>query len=296
MLYLSLLLFSNVAAAEPSDVKPLAMKGVFFDAHNGSGVCRSGAQRSLIGFEPARVGRYPLFVYLTGTQMSYKGIEAQALTRAMAERGFVSVSLEYDNGAYAYCSGMQNKARCIFGKAESESAISKLCARTNVDCDLGIAVAGFSQGANIAALSKNLEPRVRGAYLMGHGHRASNFMDSSSCQQAASTALGADEVRSINGEHDGFFGGVRERVRKQLELVTGARCAGAASCLQPDGGGYYVVEDGEVGDRTADHCYFLDAADGYCSKFKGLDATWLRGDAAWSMPTNLRWLEGRVRR
>ena len=274
----------------------MAIKNVFFDAANASGVCRTGAQRSLIGHEPEASGRYPLFVYLTGTQMSYKGIEAQALTRAMAELGFVSVSLEYDNGAYAYCSGMQSKARCVFGKSDTESALSKLCARPSVDCDQGIVVAGFSQGANIAALSKNYDARVRGAYLMGHGHRASNFMDSASCQQASATALAPDELRSINGEHDGFFVAHASVFRKQ----TGARDGEHAAPMRwavcnTDGGGYYVVQDSQPSDRTADHCYFLDAADGYCAKFKGLDATWLRGEAAWSMPINLRWLANRVR-
>lgn len=295
LLPLLFLLVANVASAKPVAVKPLALKAAFFELSNASGVCKAGAQRSLVGHEPAASGRYPLFVYLTGTQMSYQGIEAQALTRAMAERGFVSVSVEYDNGAYAYCSGMQSKARCVFGKSDTESAVAKLCARANVDCEQGIVVSGFSQGANIAALSKNLEPRVRGAYLMGHGHKASNFMDSSSCQQASATALTADELRSINGEHDGFFGGSRERVRKQLELVTGAKCGDAVDCLQPAGTGFYVVQDAQLKDGTADHCYFLDAANGYCSKFKGLDAVWLSGDEAWSMPTNLNWLAGRVR-
>lgn len=276
--------------------QPFQLAQVYGDKVNASGVCSFGARRSISGHEPRSAGRYPLFVYLTGTQMSYQGIEAQALTRAMAERGFVAASVEYDNGAYAYCNGMLSKAHCLFAASPSESALSKLCARANTDCDLGIVVAGFSQGANLASLAANHDARVKGAYLLGHGHKAGNHMEVKPCMEASATKIDSRDVRSINGEHDGFFGVEVNKVRKQLELVSGLSCAEHTSCGEPQGGGWYIVRDGQLTDHSADHCYFLHEADGYCRNFKGLDATWERGNEPWSMAYNLDWLASKVMR
>lgn len=276
--------------------QPFQIAQAYGDQVNASGVCAIGTRRSISGHEPKTSGRYPLFVYLTGTQMSYQGIEAQALTRAMAERGFVAASVEYDNGAYAYCNGMLSKARCLFGDARSESALSKLCARANTDCNLGIVVAGFSQGANLASLAQNHDVRVKGAYLLGHGHKAGNHMEVKPCMEASATKIASEDVRSINGEHDGFFGMEIGKVRRQLEVVSGLSCPEQTSCGAPQAGGWYIVRDAQLTDRTADHCYFLDAADGFCRNFKGLDATWTSGSEPWAMNPNLDWLASKVNR
>jgi hypothetical protein len=52
--------------------------------------CSSRATKSIAGFEPAETGTYPVFVYLTGTTMTFNGADAQNLTQEMATRGFVA--------------------------------------------------------------------------------------------------------------------------------------------------------------------------------------------------------------
>ena len=225
--------------------------------------------------------------------MPYQGPEARFLTREMARRGFVAVSVDYDNGAYAYCRGMAEKARCIFGR-EKTSAVSALCSRSNVDCERGVLVAGFSQGANLGLLAKNYDARVRGAYLMGLGHKAANFMDLSACMRVSETAFRREELRAINGEHDGFFGATAEGVTRQLTWVLGNECKRVGDCLQPDGSGWYVVHDAQLDDHTADHCYFLNRANGFCSKYEGLDPAWEKGREPWGVRSSLEWLIARL--
>jgi hypothetical protein len=288
-------LFQRAIASAPTP-RALTLSSLYFDQAVGAGACKQGKARNAAGHEPSAPGRYPLFVYLTGTSMRFDGAEAHKITEEMALRGFVSVSLEYENRVYAYCNGFRTKAACIFGKSGSESALSKLCARPNVDCARGIVVAGFSQGANLAAMSRNYDARVAGALLLGHGNKAARAMDSTQCQAAAATALEADQTRAIDGEHDAFFGDTLEGVRKQLEIVSGHSCGAVESCLKPDGSGWYIVRDAQLKDHTADHCYFFDSADGYCAKFKGLDANWVEGKEPWSLGPNLDWLAGKVAR
>lgn len=287
-----------VASGEAADVgvRKFEVEHAYHDQADSQGRCARGAARAIIGYEPADKAQHPLFVYLTGTRMSHKGPEAERLTEQMAKRGFVAASIEYDNRAYAYCSGMEAKARCLFGPEKSASAVAALCARKNVDCGRGVLLAGFSQGANLALLAKHIEPRVKGAYLLGLGHKAANFMDLTACMQLEKSGYKADEVRAVNGEHDGFFGATPEGVAKQLKHVFGATCASADRCLHPDGSGFYVIADKQLADHSADHCYFLNRADGFCAKYEGLDPGWEKGHEPWSMNANLDWLAARLKR
>lgn len=288
---------AGLAQAAPETVRPLTLSNLYYEqAAASGGVCKQGKTQSAVGHEPSAAGRHPLFVYLTGTRMNYDGPEARKITEEMARRGFVAVSVQYENRAYAYCSSMRAKAQCVFGKTGSESALAKLCTRANVDCARGIVVAGFSQGANLCAMARDYDPRVLGALLLGHGNRAARAMDSTQCQAASATAFELEQTRAINGEHDAFFGETAEGVRKQLEIVSGRSCPDALDCLQPDGSGWYIVRDAQLRDHGADHCYFFDAADGFCAKFKGLDANWVEGNEPWALKPNLDWLAGRVKR
>lgn len=279
------------SVATQSTVRTFVMKDAYFDTLEGSR-CAAGEKRSIEGHEPAGKGSYPLFVYLTGTLMKHDGAEAQLLTREMARRGFVAASVEYDNGDYPYCKGMLDKAQCVWGEAKTDSALTKLCARPEADCDAGIVVAGFSQGANLASLSKNYDARVKGAYLMGHGCKATNI-NNTPCMRNEATKLESSERRSINAEHDVFFGRTLSRVRKQLATVSGVTCDGT-SCDAQDGG-WHIVRASELADGKADHCYFFHKANGFCNKFEGFDPGWEKGDQPWSMGPNLDWLAGRVK-
>jgi hypothetical protein len=283
-------------AAPDVAVRPLQLTNLYFEQALSAGVCKQGKQHGAIGHEPSAAGRHPLFLYLTGTRMGYDGPEARKITEEMARRGFVALSVQYENRVYAYCNSLRAKAQCVFGKSGSESALAKLCARANVDCARGVVVAGFSQGANLSAMARDYDPRVLAALLLGHGNRAARSMDTTQCQAASATAFDLHQTRAIDGEHDGFFGDTAEGVRRQLEIVSGRSCPGATDCLQPDGSGWYIVRDAQLRDASADHCYFLDAADGYCAKFKGLDANWAQGNEPWALQPNLDWLAGHVKR
>ncbi|MFT3928435.1 MAG: hypothetical protein QM778_38255 [Myxococcales bacterium] len=250
--------------------------------------------RDISGFEPKPEGKYPVFVYLTGTLMKFNGPEAQLITHEMAKRGFVAAAVDYDNSAYPYCPAMTAKAKCIFDASAKTSALSQLCARAKADCTRGIVVAGFSQGANLAALSGNAHPQVRAAYLMGHGDRALNSIDVSRCADDASTSLAPRALRSVNGEADLFFGGNRAGVRKQLQKVVGAQCPDATRCEQADGSGWVIIENRELADGSADHCYFFNKANTYCSSYDGLDPAWQSGRQPWALAPNLDWLARQV--
>lgn len=265
------------------------------DAYYGDswGSCRSSAKKDIVGSEPAEPGAYPVFIYLTGTTMNYQGAEAQLITAEMAKRGFVAATLEYANGSYPSCSTMRTRASCIFNPASANSAVSKLCARAKADCSQGIVVAGFSQGANLAALAKNYDGRVRGAYLLGHGNKAS-IIDVSSCANNSATTLLPSESRSINGDSDQYFGGSLSGTRTQLQAVSGVSCPTASSCLQTNGSGWYILGGSQVADGKADHCYFFKGASSNCSSNAGLDPSWVSGSAPWALQPNLTWLASRV--
>jgi hypothetical protein len=265
------------------------------DAYYGSstfGGCSSGSKMDIVGAEPVDPGTYPVFVYVTGTTMAFNAGEALAITDSMAKRGFVAATVQYANGSYPTCSAMKTKASCIFDRNSANSAISKLCARAKADCSQGIVVSGFSQGANLSALSKNYDSRVRGAYLIGHGNKAS-IIDVSSCANNSATVLLPSEMRSINGENDQYFGGSQSGVRNQLQAVTGVSCAGT-NCLKPDGSGWFIVTNPTVADGKADHCYFFNGANSSCSSYSGLESSWSVGTGAPSLTSNLNWLAAKV--
>ena len=85
----------------------------------------------------------------------------------MACRGFMAVGVNCANTSYPRgCQGFNDKAADVFSPKDW-TAISALCAlRDDADCtSMGIAVSGFSQGANAANLARNYNPRVQRACL-----------------------------------------------------------------------------------------------------------------------------------
>lgn len=259
-----------------------------------SGNCSSSFKRNIVGAEPADAATYPVFIYLTGTNMPFNGADAQPFVQDMAARGFVAATVQYDSASYPTCTLMTKKASCLFNGASVNSAVSKLCARAKADCSKGVVVSGFSQGANLAALAKNFDARVRGAYLIGHGNRAAGLIDVSSCADDARTALLPSQMRSINGENDEFFGGNASGVRTQLQRVVGVSCPGAFNCLQADGSGWQMVRTSEVADRTANHCYFYQNGNRACTSHNGFDTGWRSGTSSWSLGASLTWLAGKA--
>ena len=204
------------------------------------------------GFEPddAPGTRHPLFLYFTGTNFfsdaaafrDQSAPAANAVTEAMARRGFVALWAEYDNGAVAWLSDHGAQLECLFD-TDSTTLLAVACALPEVDCDLGIATWGHSQGAFVANRASGFEPRVRAAWLAGYGGDAMSTMPKG-------------RIRVENGENDTTNGQV-----STVDTVTGltpADCPddGTSSCFRADGSGWVIVRAKDCVTSTADHCWF----------------------------------------
>ncbi|MCP3143346.1 alpha/beta hydrolase family protein [Pyxidicoccus xibeiensis] len=250
----------------------------------GSGtIC--GTTYSIRGREPAASGRYPVFVYTVGTTEQYDHSSALAAVEEMAARGYVAATVEYDNGSFGSCSTLNSRSRCIYDAGRSSSAISRLCSRAKADCSKGVVVSGFSQGSIMAILAKNHDSRVRAAYGLGAGVQYSIY-NLSSCVADGNRALPSDRLRIVNGEQDAFVGPTASGVRSQSTEMTGLSCPLAMSCFRSNNSGWYIIDDSQVADGTADHCYMRNSG---CIGLT-LDSTWRSGTAPWSLRTNLNWL------
>ena len=208
---------------------------------------------TMSGFEPdaAASARHPLFLYFTGTNFLLDAATfreqaapaVDAVTEAMARRGFVALWVEYDNGAIAWLSDHVNQLGCLFAPGGVESAVEVACGLPQVDCGLGIATWGHSQGALIAHLAHDYDERVRVAWLTGYGGDSR-------------ATLSKDRLRVVNGEADTTNGTVGV-----LNTIAGfgpSECPddGRKQCLRTDGSGWIVVQRADCERTTADHCWF----------------------------------------
>jgi pimeloyl-ACP methyl ester carboxylesterase len=210
------------------------------------------------GREPALPGRYPVFLFLVGTGDVETNPFALSIVDSMAARGYVAASVPYAsldgigavlNDATAACGIGAKKAGCIFGAGEG-SAITRLCARANADCSRGIVIAGHSQGAMLATLARDHDPRVRAVYGIGlgiHEHISIPALgldldaDLSGCAPPAKRALPADRLRVVDGESEYVYG---TSLQQDMRDLTDMNCdAGSLECLRPDGSGWVVFPD-----------------------------------------------------
>ena len=253
----------------------------------GSGATTCGATMNITGQEPT-TGTHPVFLYMVGTTETYNNNgAATAAVAGMASRGYVAASIQYDSGSFGNCSQIGGKAKCIFNAASSASAVSKLCSRASADCSKGIVVGGFSQGSVIADLAKNFDSRVQAAWGMGDWTTYS-FFNLSSCVANGNRTLASDHLRVINGQADTFGG---SNLRNQLQTLTGFSCGSSAfNCLQNNGSGWYLVQNGQVSDGQADHCYMRNG--GCFASQTNIDAGWQNGTDVWEVNANLNWLTG----
>jgi hypothetical protein len=245
---------------------------------------------SITGQEPTAAGKYPVFLYTIGTGETATNASATAAVAGMASRGYVAATIAYNSGTFSNCSTISGKARCMFNPASSTSAISTLCARAKADCTKGVVVAGFSQGAVIATLAKNFDARVQAAWGMGDGVTYSIF-GLSSCMANGNRTLASDHLRVVDGEKDQFIGPTAANVRSQMLTLTGLSCGTAFSCLQSNGSGWYIVQNAQVGDGSADHCHMRRTGDCGGSQ-NSLDQGWQTGADPWELNANLDWLTG----
>ncbi|MGW5382264.1 hypothetical protein [Nocardia sp. NPDC003963] len=203
------------------------------------------------GYEPSSAGteRHPLFLYFVGTDIGKdpetdrreNAPAAAAVTRAMAHRGFVALTVDYDNSVAALLSDHGNQTRCLFAAQEPRSLLATACALTTVDCDRGIAAWGHSQGGAVAHLAPNRDPRVRAVWATGYAGE----MPSS---------LPKNRLRVLAGENED--NGDIAALNRAAGFTSG-ECPddGRSQCLRPDGSGWVIVRKSEV-ETGADHCWF----------------------------------------
>jgi len=268
-------------------VTTAAFTATYTGQGNGSTTC--GSTFNISGQEPTTTGTFPVFIYTIGTGETFTNASATAAVAAMASRGFVAATVQYNSGSFSGCSTIAGKARCIFNGSSATSALARLCARPKADCSKGVVAGGFSQGAVIATLANNFDNRVQAAWGMGDGVRYSIF-NLTSCMGNGNRTLPSSRLRVVDGEKDQFIGPNAGNVRNQMLTLTGLSCGTATSCLQANGSGWLIVTNGQVGDGSADHCYMRRTGDCGGSQ-NSLDAGWQTGTAPWELNANLAWLQ-----
>jgi len=261
-----------------------------------------GGGYAIKGYTPSGGGRFPLYIYFTGTTNNHGTLSNMDECAYMANKGFVAVEAEYASSTYPLsCNALVTKARTMFG-ADQNSVISVLCRHPSVDCNSGIATSGFSQGAHMAVLANGFEKRVTAAYLIGNGNQAQNFLNFQACLNYGTNGVTIDtsRIRSVVGEHDQVFGCDyaggscgRPGVRAQQVATSGRTdCpAPAYNCLRSDGSGYYVVSDAESSLPTAVHCVLW--ATNQCGTTH--TAAYKNSVTRWGQNQNLDWLAARSR-
>jgi hypothetical protein len=237
--------------------------------------------------DPAKFGfgPFPLFIWMPGTGEPYRDVLAFTFVNQMARRGFVAASVDYHNTyAFQRCSEYTARAAGIYERRPT-SAVGVLCGLPGVSCGKGIVTAGISQGGALAILAKNYAPDVSAVYAISISLTLAGAIDLSSCLRDENTAIPSNRLTIINGEGDALFSG-----QDPLMDVSGIRCPpGTFQCWSEDGSGagWYVVQDSQVEDGNADHCYVVL---GDCVTFLRLDRNWSWGTYNWSLKPSLDWL------
>jgi len=139
----------------------------------------------------------------------------------MAANGYITVSVDYDDIGASYVNGCNRpgreprgfvaKSRAIFDINLPNSVANQVCNSDDtvpVDCTMGIATAGYSQGGHISVLARNYNPLVTGNLVLAHGNvnTANGGAFDVSCVNSDQLDLPKERRRSIVGENDQFFG------------------------------------------------------------------------------------------
>lgn len=232
-------------------------------------------------------GPYPVFVWVPGSFEVYNDPMAQSFMNAMVLQGFLVAAVQYNNtDVIQTCNTYTTRAQSIFTSTSATSAVGVLCKLTGAACSKGIVTAGASQGGMLAVLAKNYAPNVAATYAMSvSDYEEDAHYSLAACMDKANTAIPADRLMIVNGAADTIFGG-----QTALQNVSGYSCAaGTSECWSPsgNGAGWYIVQNSEVTDGTADHCYYLV---GGCTG-TSFDPNWfVPAMYNWSLTPNLMWL------
>ena len=226
-----------------------------------------------VGYEPVVPDdpnkKFPLFLYFVGTDFFtgpgtyYNDGAPIDIIEEMAARGFVALSVSYDNtgvALFADEAGQAQQMNCLFSEAEADSLISRACASlAHVDCNLGIATWGHSQGGRVALRAADFAPRdangnsrVRAAVAFGVGPDIPAF------------SIDRSRVRVVDSVGDFKLPSFAPITPEDLILLTGASppvdCADSPDqCLRVDKSGWVLVGD-DVPGIGVGHCWFMNNA------------------------------------
>jgi len=259
-------------------IAPVQNAPSYWGSRDGSALCSSNW--TMVGYEPVTSGRRPVFLYFLGTispgtfQPDPAG---DAVLRAMAQRGYVALQVQYDNGYSLGAQQLHNKASCMFDPSRTQSLVGAVCARANVNCDLGIATWGHSQGAMMAAMASSYDARVRAQWLTGLG-------DGLGLRAWVRRFMTPDRLRLVNGVDD-FLAAFPAA----MNTITGRNCS-ASPCLDPTtGSGWLMVQASDLAENQPDHCWF-GQPNGCLSGESNLDPNWLTGSREFAIGPSADWI------
>ena len=274
------------AADAPRDAPPTWTPVPFADTYAAHDVLQNQCnhQMRITGAEPAEDGRFPLALFLVGTngQFDTPGVVDRVLP-TLVRHGFVAASLEYENstlfGAAQNCDLYHDNASCMirndgdYVQGQRVSALARLCGRAKVDCSRGVVVLGHSQGGLTALQTFRTAPaapppgepvpRLVAAAPMGVGPTGYLFgvpiVHFDTCMTAATLAIDPHHVLVVNGENDAFFNGPAADPAggdAALMAVTSRTCAVPSwDCRGPAGDGFVLVQKTQTSTGRATHGY-----------------------------------------
>jgi poly(3-hydroxybutyrate) depolymerase len=254
---------------------------------------------NVYGRQPAVPGKYPVLVYLHGTLGDYDGNqEGQHIAELAAEQGFVGAAFTYSLMTPSQAS-VDGQAKCMFDPTSPGNALAQVCAMPEADCSNGILVSGFSAGGAIAMRSKNFYPGVQAAWIMGVN---GPVVPAALAAPAGTRALPDNRLRMDIGQTDiqtkDKTTGIVTTDFSKLAALNGQSCRNW-NCLRADGSGYFVVQNSEVADGVADHCWWERVNKWVPTNSCTYNITFDPGfippsTVPWSVTTSLNWLRAQL--
>ena len=249
--------WGNKTPAGPATSSAITLNYLDADEDLGGVHPTCGTPKQILVKEPSAPGSYPVLVFLVGTWGRYDSNWVTATLDGAAKQGFVAASADYhaDLRSLDICEHGWYKTRCMFSTSfNAQSALAAVCADPKADCaGLGLVVAGFSQGGAQAAMARNFDTRIRGAWTMGFGGLEP-------CTREGGGALGSASSRILKNDRLRVFRGGHEGIPVEWSNEpTGLNCpAGTWDCLLgANQSGWYYPPDTEVTSalNPNEHCF-----------------------------------------
>lgn len=224
----------------------------------------------------------------------------QYVTREMAKHAYAAVAVQYPQISNVD-DRFEEKARAVADSTNAHSAISMLLAHEKVDASVGIAVGGYSQGTHIAVLAAKFNHGISAAFLQSGGRPLVEGTFEICDSVNLPDHLPQSKRRYITGEADQYYAWPTPWVDettpscaaaiRNLQLASGYCNCDQANGLQPDGSGFYVLQQVDTGTTTVpDHGNWMGGNDGGVSD-------WYNDKAKqWSFASSLQWLATAARR